>query len=290
MYNYYVHKNADSDGPVINIDSKIIEISVKDDESVLLEGVSAFDSKDGDVSGSIGIESISDFDEKMERVVHYVAFDSNNNVSKATRKLKYSDYKPIVFEIEEPFRFPSNLGNTDVLGIVHAKDCLDGDVSNQISFSDNSSIYTSIPSDYKISLIVKNSAGDIEELPATVTIYDPAVENECPKIVLSNYLIYSTQGKEINPLDYIQGIIFNRKEYLITDNRGTFDVDTSKMTNEERAAFNKEEPTVSKDKFRISDEFDYNTPGVYEIKYSIDSPEGNRGSVNLIVVVTGEMQ
>ena len=288
LYNFYLFKITDKEGPVITIDKDLIEVSVNDNRLEWLRGVSASDIKDGDVSKSLGVESISSFNENMERTVHYIAFDSNNNVARAERKLRYTDYEPAVFSLDEPLRFPASLGNTDVLGSVHAWDCLDGDISNQISFSENSIIYPSVPSDYNITLVVKNSAGKSEKMPVTVTIYDPQEESACPSIILKNYLIYIKKGQIIDPFDYIEGIEFNRKEYLFTDGRGTYDIDTSEMTNEERVQFSKEEPAVGRDKFRISSEIDSNTPGTYEVKYSIDSPEGHSGSVNLVVVVSGD--
>ena len=284
-YNYYRIKHFDNEGPVIQIDNDILQVSVKDDRSVFLQGVSATDAKDGDVTESLGVESVSGFKEDQTREVKYVAFDSNNNVTKASRFIQYVDYEPIHFSLDEPLRFPSDKGNTDILGIVHAMDCLDGDISNQISFAEGNVIYPSIASDYKISLIVKNSAGDTEELPVTVTIYDPALEKDCPKILLKKYLIYTEKGKEVNLLRNIESITFSGKEYAATNGRGTYNVDTSEMTREELTEFNSEDPTVSLDKFSISENIDYNTPGVYEVKYSINSPDNDKGSVRLIVII-----
>ena len=288
IFGYYSiqrYKNNDTEGPSIQIESNVIQVSVQDDKSVFLQGVTAVDKKDGDVTESLGVESVSKFKEDKTREVRYVAFDKNNNVSKASRYIEYTDYRPIRFSIDEPLRFPSDKGNTDVLSLVHAQDCLDGDISNQISFGKGSMIYSSIPADYKISLSVENSAGDDAELPVTVTIYDPAVEKACPKIFLKKYLVYSKLGKEIDLLNNVDYIAFNGVEYEITSGRGTYDIDTSEMTSEELAKFRKEDPTVSADKFTVSGEIDYNTPGIYEVKYSIDSPENDKGSVFFTIIV-----
>ena len=284
-YNFYRIKHSDNEGPVILIDNEILQVSVKDDITAFLQGVSAEDARDGDVTASLGVESVSGFKEDRTRQVKYVAFDSNNNVTKASRFIQYSDYVPIHFSLDQPLRFPSDKGNTDILGIVHASDCLDGDISNQISFAEGNVIYPSIASDYKISLIVKNSAGDMEELPVTVTIYDPAIEKDFPKIFLRKYLIYTEKGREVDLLGNIESITYSGKEYAATSGRGTYGVDTSEMTREEISDFNAEDPTVSLAKFTVSEDIDYNTPGVYEVKYSINSPENDKGSVRLIVIV-----
>ena len=284
---YIVQRNAhfDNEGPNISIDSDVLQVSVQDNKTAYLQGVSAMDNIDGDVTESLGVESISTFKEDQTREVKYVAFDSNNNVTKATRHIQYTDYKPIKFTLDGPLRFPSDKGNTDILGIVHAQDCLDGDISDQISFAEDNVIYPSIASDYKISLIVKNSAGDTEELPVTVTIYDPIIEKGCPQISLKKYLIYTKKGEEIELKNNIEGITLNGKEYTATEGRGTYNIDTSEMTREELTELSKEDPTVSLDKFTITGDIDYNTAGTYEVNYSILSPENEKGSVNLIVIV-----
>ena len=49
-YNYHRYTTMSDEGPVIMMDSDTIEVSVKDDPSVLLEGVMAYDKEDGDVT------------------------------------------------------------------------------------------------------------------------------------------------------------------------------------------------------------------------------------------------
>lgn len=60
------NKVSDSQGPVIHMDRDSIKISVRDDASAILNGVAASDSKDGDVSDTLVVESLSNFIEKVD--------------------------------------------------------------------------------------------------------------------------------------------------------------------------------------------------------------------------------
>ena len=75
--------------PVIQMNDKEIKVSINDGEEALLKGVIAKDAKDGDVSDSLLIDNISDFLEDGSRFVTIAAFDQNENVAKAVRKISY---------------------------------------------------------------------------------------------------------------------------------------------------------------------------------------------------------
>lgn len=287
VYNYRLFQVTDTEGPIIKMDKDIIEVSVKDDVLTFLEGVTAYDLKDGDVTDSIGVESITEFidDDYTTRQINYVAFDRNNHVAKAHRKLVYTDYTPIHFSLTDPLLFPEQASNVNILGIIHAQDCIDGDISKQIDFSEDSSIQVDLAGNYKVVLCATNSAGDTQELPVTVRIYDKNSARALPQIGLSDYLVYTKVGEPIDPYKYIESVTFNGVEYTVTDDEGTFGVDTSEMTKEEKKAFLKKDPEVNRDRFIINDMTDYNTPGSYEVKYSIDTLNEERGTVYLIVVV-----
>ena len=286
VYTLEVLRTKDEEGPVIEMEQTEIHVSVKDGDAVLLQGITATDKKDGDVTDSLVVESMSGLINGNERYVNYAAFDSNNHVSKASRKLIYTDYEPARFYLSKPLRFAVNAsGNIDILGNIRAVDCLDGDISDKIGFSEGSNIEVDTDGEYKVEIEVTNSAGDTHRFSATVTIYDPSEENAGPQIKLSEYLVYTKVGQSLNPRDYIQSVIWHTDQYTVTDGRGTFAVDTSGMTTEELSAFRQEEAAVSYDRFTILDETDYQTPGTYEVQYLLTDENGNTGKVNLIVVV-----
>ena len=76
------------------------------DEELLLDGVTAVDEKDGDVSDSLLVEKVAGTNGK-EVIVTYVARDSSNNVGKASRAFtvasnyKGGDVLPVEAEIFE---------------------------------------------------------------------------------------------------------------------------------------------------------------------------------------------
>lgn len=287
-YNYRRKKNVDLDGPVINIENDLLEVSIHDDEAVLLQGITAFDAKDGDVTASVGVENISGFIEGHICQVDYVAFDNDNHVARASRKIEYIDYTIPKFSLDAPLKFPVASGVVDILENVHVEDCLDGDISKQVMFSGNSNVYVNVAADYKVELYVTNSVGDTQTLPVTVTFYNYTEEVRKPQIKLKNYLIYINQGESINYIDNIDSVTYGNQEYGITNGRGTYNVDVSEMTTEEKKAFLEEDPTVNQELFMISGEADTSTPGVYEVSYELDGIDNERGSIRLVVVVLGD--
>ncbi len=287
VYNYRLYQNSDKEGPVINVEDDIIEASVKDDYSTFLEGVSAYDERDGDVTYSLGIESVTEFidEECTTRQINYVAFDQNSHVAKASRRLVYTDYTPIHFSLTAPLKFPEQASNVNIMEIIHADDCLDGDISKEIVFSEDSMIQVDTAGDYSVVLCATNSAGDTEELPVIIRVYEKTTESVLPQIALKEYLVYTHVGETLDPHDYIKSVTYNGVEYNVTSGEGTFAIDTSEMTPDEKAEFIKLDPEVNIDKFNIEDSVDYSTPGTYEIKYTIDTLNGERGYVYLVVVV-----
>ena len=215
----------------------------------------------------------------------YVAFDKDNHVARASRRIEYVDYRVPKFSLSAPLKFPATNAVIDILENVHAEDCLDGDISKQILLSEKSDIYVNVVSDYKVELYVTNSVGDTQVLPVTVTFYDVSEEYKKPQIELKEYLIYVNQGESINYLDNIESMSYGNKIYKATNERGTYNVDTSDMSAAERKAFAKEEPAVNTDFFMISSEADTSSPGVYEVLYEIDGTDNTRGSIRLIVIV-----
>lgn len=287
-YNWRAIKSRDNLGPVIEMEEDKIYVSVNDKEDMLLKGIRATDSKDGDVTDTLVVESISEFVDGNIRYVNYAAFDTDNHVSKAFRKLVYTDYEPARFFLDGPLLFPVSNSDQDILGIVHAEDCLDGDVSDRIIFSTGSSINLSVASEYPVELQVTNSAGDTQTLPVTVTIYDRAKESSAPQIELTDYIVYTKTGRRLSPRNYLKSVTYQGTEYGLTEERGTFCVDTTDMSSDEKKAFQEEQeenPAVSYDRIKILDETDYQTPGTYEIEYMLDDDDSNRGRVYLVVVV-----
>lgn len=79
-----LYMRQDRTVPVISFSPNDIVYEQGMDESLLMEGVSAVDDRDGDVSGTLLIEKIANTT-KGDVIVTYAAMDSANNVGKASR-------------------------------------------------------------------------------------------------------------------------------------------------------------------------------------------------------------
>ena len=91
VFRVYTHIKTDDVAPRFSVDTELIEVSVSDPETMLLQGVSARDNRDGDVTHTIIIESITAINEDHVAVVSYAAFDRSGNVGKSQRNVYYKD-------------------------------------------------------------------------------------------------------------------------------------------------------------------------------------------------------
>ncbi len=259
----------DTIAPRISMDSESIEVSVTDDESVMLSGVSATDSNDGDVSDTLIVESMGQFLSTGRRNITIAAFDSASNVAKETREVIYTDYTSPTFSLSEPLAFPLN--TTDILENITATDCIDGDITKQIKVSSSSVIDTTVADDYETTLTVTNSAGDTVKLPVTVTIYDNSSQSGVPNIELTEYLIYVSAGTKVTPWDYVTEVTMNGVQYTRAEDGILYNADMSLV--------------LSKSDFSIKGDVDTDTPGTCEYTIRLTDNNNRTGRVRLIVVV-----
>lgn len=267
--------NADFAGPKIEMAETTIMVSAGAPEKSFLAGVSAVDLKDGDVTGSLVVESKGNFIEKGRREITIAAFDSDHHVTKATREIIYSDYHSPMFSLSAPLKFPTGVQN--ILDGISAQDVLDGNLTENIKVSSEYKLDVTTPGTYPMMFIVSNSAGDVVDLPVNVEIYDPGEERLKPQIALTQYLVYTAPGIPINPWEYVRAITMNEHEYIRSDD-GVFR-DMSPEAEQEKIEIRPEEVAVIQN-------FDYGTPGVYEVVYQIAGEDGVSGTATLIVVVS----
>ena len=79
--------NANRTAPVITLPDTEQTYTTGTDTDQLLEGVTAYDSHDGDVTASLLIEKVTETG-NGEVIVTYAAVDSSNNVAEQSRILK----------------------------------------------------------------------------------------------------------------------------------------------------------------------------------------------------------
>lgn len=274
FYQFYTLRSTDSQGPGISMDTDTITVSSAAGEEELLAGVKAVDKKDGDVSDTLLVESMSNFLEKGRRTITIAAFDSDNHVSKVTRQVIYSDYQSPTFSLEKPLRFPKN--TDDILEGVEATDILDGNLTSNIKISSDYVVAVDEPGEYPVKLLVANSAADVAELPVTVTIYEQSEENKRPKIALSQYILYIPVGSTISPWDLVESVTIGNTKYLRQEDGSLRPETESGKTQTE---------VITKEQVTMTHAIDYATPGVYEVTYETNIQGQEPGSVRLIVVV-----
>ncbi|MCI5648525.1 MAG: hypothetical protein MR332_03690 [Fusicatenibacter sp.] len=269
---FVVNAGTDHEGPQIQMDSGEIQVSISAGEEELLAGVTATDRRDGDVTVSLAVESISNFIEKGRRKVTIVAFDSDHNVSRVTREMVYTDYVSPTFSLSKPLKFSRD--TNDMMEGLSATDCLDGDLSSKIQITYEEGFSYNVMGAQKVIYSVSNSAGDVVNLPVTIELYDPTVQTSQPELRLSEYLINVPVGTAVNPWDYLDSVTVNGRTYEKAEDgqlHGVID----------------EEEVLGSDQVMIENPLDANTPGVYEIAYSMTDEEGASGTVRLIVSVNG---
>ena len=259
--NIYENKTTDTDPPQITSDTEVLEISVESDEDALLEGLTAYDNKDGDLTDSIMVYGKSFFTEKGTLTVDYVVFDSDYNVASFSRKVCYTDYTSPEFAVDEVLYFGENTSE-DIEDYVTAVDVLDGDITDSVRV-DTSELDTETAGTYTVTFSVTNSYGDTSELEVYVTIGETSRQYG---VILKSSLVYIDKGSSFDAEEYIDKYISSQGEELDVEGLSVYE-----------------------DGYYVLDvdadsDVDTKTPGTYTVKYSW-STSSTGGSAYLTVVV-----
>lgn len=270
----------DTSGPTISMEQDSITVSAEADESELLAGITAEDRTDGDVTKNLMVETMSNLMEGNTRNMTVVAFDSDGHVTKVQRNVTYSDYKAPQFTLDSPLQYV--LGSQDIFNNIGASDQLDGDLSASVKVTDKYTITEDEAGDYPMEFTVTNSAGDISTMVATVSLLEPSEYNSMTKINLSDYIVYTPKGKQLNLMSYVQGVIVNGRTYEKNESGALVEKKSSVATSS--TGNNRNAPSMRN--INTSGTVDYNKPGTYEVIYTYSVDSQRLGSVRLIVVVT----
>lgn len=241
--NQSLHFNA----PKMNVPDGILRVSVKDDHLKLLEGISAVDLEDGDLTNKIFVERISEFDDNQFREVTFIVFDSDDHFTRATRKIQYIDYQKPVFDIVKPLFYDAYY-TEKYSDFVHATSSLDGDLSFKIIMEEKISDESG---DYRI-FSVTDSCGTKEKIKLKLmdVYYSPLF-----KIKLKKNLLRVPLGTSIDPYDYVVSI-----EYMKMENNGLINI------------------------MKVQDDYDPTQKGTYSFIYSVEI-NGDVGLNELTVIV-----
>ena len=233
--------------PVIEVSNEALEVSVKAKEKTLLQGIKAFDKEDGDISSKVFIESISEFDDQDYRTITYGVFDSDDNLTRASRKLKYNDYEKPEFDLNKALCLYYIDDESTMKEAIRAKSKVDGDISSKITMQNDS-----VNNNY-FTFSVKDSCGGESEIKLKAEILNTKPQIE---IELSDYLIKVEKGTDIDPKSYIENITYMG----IEDDSLSYDV-------------------------KVTDNYDPDKEGMYEFIYRIERSNGDYGITKLVVIV-----
>lgn len=221
-----------------------LEISVLASDEELLQGVSAQDGKDGDVTGSIVIERISNITSEHTATITYAAFDEAGNVAKASRTLRYTDYTGPRFGQTKALVF-SDSTSPDVLDYMTAQDMLDGDLSDRVKgtlVSDATSLnYVGL---HQVEFRVSNSMGDTVHIKLPVEVYEAGTYNA--SVELTDYLVYVKKGADFKAEDYLETLTVGSINYSLKVENTDLDIEVD-----------------------IADPVDADVPGVYSVAYTV---------------------
>ena len=204
-YLVLTHKLKDTTPPVITVAEELLQLSVNDENEILMTSITAMDARDGDVTASLLVESVYGITDDHVATVTYAAFDRAGNVSKIQRKVHYTDYREPRFEFAGSLSFPHN-SKFDLLDYVGAIDVMEGDIRRRVRatlVSDTNSIDEL--GSHMVHLQVTNSLGDTVEMDVPVEVYDP--EWYLASVKLDTYLLYLKKGDVFNPREHLDKFV-----------------------------------------------------------------------------------
>lgn len=243
--------------PEITSTMDVLEIPCDYTEEQLLEGLSASDGKDGDLTSQIIPGAFSRFIEKGLCNVTYVVVDSSNQPASLTRQVRFTDYHSPRFTLTEPLVFIQQEGSySDAMARLGAQDMLDGDLSGWITQTDttDTDVNYQQPGSYTMTVEVSNSFGDTST--AALPVHVVSADQQRAEISLVSSIVYVSVGGTIDPASYVSGA-------------------TDTMGNE-----------ISTDQVSASSNVDTQTPGCYEIHYELyDDAGSSMGQTWLTVIV-----
>ena len=228
-----------------------LHLQVSDDADALMQGLTATDDRDGDLTDRILLERISRFSQPGVCQVCYVVFDNSNNFSRYQRTVTYDDYVSPRLQLEAPLMY--RMGEQiAIMDRIRLYDCLDGDITYALKL-ESSNVSDDTVGVYEIEVYATSNYGDeiYAKIPLNIGIYSA----DAPQIQLKQYLAYTKVGEDFSPLSYVQSV---------QDKTGT---------------------PISVDQVKILSQVDLSKPGGGQICYEVTDERGITGTTYLTVIV-----
>lgn len=286
----YTEKTTDRTAPVLQCSSDILTVSVNSTESQLLQGITAEDDRDGDLSDEVVVEKIGPFLSDGTREISYAVCDNANNTGRVQRKIRYSDYEPPKFELEQPLRFESGK-KINISEYLTVSDVLDGNLSSHIRQTYGETFtYQNKAGTYEIGCQAANSAGDVSQIDLLVEIIDAKDTASIPAVDMDQYVIYLKKGEDFNPADYADSVSIGSRSFDISNRnqkpaansrkiKGLFGDLTNRTTSDDLI------DTIDYNNIFVESSVDPSVPGSYLVQYHITTQDGYTGTTGLSVIV-----
>ncbi len=247
---YNESKQVDNTMPRISGPEGELEISCSYTEADLLNGLSAYDEKDGDLTGEIMVDSVVPSLDKGKCTVNYVVFDSANHPATFSRDVIFTDYRSPRIYVSKPLVFQKN-ANENVFGYIGATDVIDGDISSLLRMNTNTNMLEA--GDYVLNVEASNTLGDHTKIELPVHIVE-GVDLRL-NINLKECMVYLNVNDAFNPEEYVESVM------------------------------NADGTSYPTDSVAIESSVNTAEPGVYEVIYTAQESNTIKGYTALIVVV-----
>ena len=253
----------DTTPPVITCETDELTVSVEDGSDALLQGLTAWDDRDGDLTGEIRVASLSRFNAQRQRTVNYVVFDAAGQPGQAQRTLTYTDYTPPRIYLRQALRFASGsqTGSDGLTVLTAAEDCLEGDLTAQVKYSAEDGLYSREIGTHTYTLQVSNSAGDTRSLALPADVVDSADSAERLRAypLLSEYILYTQKGDVI-------GVEQNGTQYDLTKPFNGVASYPSALVASGEAPDSDQVLARLRQSVTVTGEPDYTAPGLYTVQ------------------------
>ena len=191
---------TDSKGPKITVEQRSITYVNGDDKTSLLDGVSAYDAVDGDVTVSLIVKDITVLNSGDTAKVTYAARDNSNNISEAYRIVTYVDSSEYYSEPDDEAMF---------------QEITEGEVTEAEASAENTEAQATEEPVEDTTQETEEPTEEVKEEPQEEEkpeesekpqpkATDNKPEDKTPKITLKQKSVNINVGQTFNPSDYIK--------------------------------------------------------------------------------------
>ena len=236
-------KESDGSAPVINGSLDPLTVSCDYTREDLLEGLTAYDAEDWDISDNIIPGELSAFKEKGVCEIEYYVYDSDDNCGRYQRDVVFSDYSAPRIKLSNPLVFyTKDASNGVLMDSLYGYDCLDGNVKHIKVNSSNIDYATA--GEYTVSVSLINSFGDTATYDLPVHIITNAYKGL--EIRLTKNLIYLKSGSAFDPEDFVKEVELHQTEELMP--REDWGIQTESNVDTSKAGVYEVEYLIQKEK------------------------------------------